>query len=130
MKQNYLSHVAYSTNNVIAAMERVMENVKPGIINPNGALGLVHVPDDHGRPGALGDPLEDFWVQGATPLSASASASRPRATHRSPHFTGSATGGTAPYTYSWNFGDGSARAAPRTRATPIRRPGPSPRPSP
>jgi PKD repeat protein len=109
VKQGYLSHVAYNTSNVIAAMERVMENVKPGIINPTGALGLTTFPMTTADQSALGDPLEDFWIQGSTPLSATASASvttgnAPLATT----FTGSATGGTAPYTYSWNFGDGSA----------------------
>jgi PKD repeat protein len=58
---------------------------------------------------ALGDPLEDFWIQGTTPLSASAKGTP--STGNAPltvSFTGSATGGTAPYSYSWNFGDGSA----------------------
>src|SRR5262249_22228931 len=31
MKQNYTSHVAYTTSNVLAAMERVMNNVHPGV---------------------------------------------------------------------------------------------------
>src|SRR5262249_48806699 len=56
-----------------------------------------------------GDPLEDLWIQGTTPLSATASGSP--TTGNAPlsvSFTGSATGGTAPYSYSWNFGDGSA----------------------
>jgi PKD repeat protein len=109
VKQHYLSHVAYSTANVLAAMERVMNNVKPGIINPNDDLGLSTFPMTASDQSALGDPLEDFWVNGATPLSASASASA--TTGNAPlsvSFTGSATGGTAPYSYSWNFGDGSA----------------------
>ena len=109
VKQHYLSHVAYSTNNVIAAMERTMENVKSGIIDPNDNIGQTTFPMTTNDQAALGDPLEDFWVQGATPLSASASASP--TTGNAPlsvNFTGSAQGGTAPYTYSWNFGDGSA----------------------
>jgi PKD repeat protein len=109
VKQGYLSHVAYTTSNVIAAMERVMNNVKPGIINAGGNLGLSTFPMTTADQKALGDPLSDFWVQGASPLSASASASvtsgnAPLATT----FTGAASGGKAPYTYSWNFGDGSA----------------------
>ena len=62
---------------------------------------------------ALGDPLEDFWVQGSTPLSASATGS-PRHRQRAARgeFTGSATGGTAPYSYSWNFGDGTHQHDP------------------
>src|SRR6202023_3106185 len=44
MKQHYISHVAYTTSNVIAAMERVLQNVHPGIINPNDNLGLSSFP--------------------------------------------------------------------------------------
>src|SRR6185437_11822814 len=109
VKQHYLSHVAYTTNNVIAAMERTMENVHSGIIDPNDNLGLNTFPMTSNDQAALGDPLEDFWVQGATPLSATAKGTP--STGNAPlsvAFTGSATGGTAPYSYSWNFGDGSA----------------------
>jgi PKD repeat protein len=108
VKQHYLSHVAYTTSNVLAAMERVMNNVHSGIIDPNDNLGLSTFPMTTSDQAALGDPLEDFWVQGSTPLSATAGASP--TTGNAPlsvSFTGSATGGTAPYTYSWNFGDGS-----------------------
>ncbi|MEY9836644.1 PKD domain-containing protein [Streptacidiphilus sp. EB103A] len=109
MKQAYVSHVAYSTNNVLAAMERVMQNVHPGVIDPNGAIGLSTFPMTANDQAGLGDPLEDLWIQGATPLSAVAGASP--TTGNAPlavNFTGSASGGTAPYSYSWNFGDGSA----------------------
>ena len=109
VKPHYISHVAYTTSNVIAAMERVMENVHPGIINPNDNLTLSTFPMTTADQSALGDPLEDFWVQGSTPLSATASGTP--TTGNAPlnvSFTGSATGGTAPYSYSWNFGDGSA----------------------
>lgn len=109
MKQHYLTHVAYTTNNVLAAMERTMENVHPGIIDPNNNLGLGTYPMTTADQAALGDPLEDFWLQGTTPLTATASATP--TTGNAPltvSFTGSATGGTAPYSYSWNFGDGSA----------------------
>jgi PKD repeat protein len=112
VKQHYLSHVAYTTNNVLAAMERTMENVKSGIINPNDAIGPTTFPMTSNDQAALGDPLDDFWVQGTTPLSASATGSP--STGNAPlteNFTGSATGGTAPYTYSWNFGDGSTSTA-------------------
>jgi hypothetical protein len=34
MKQHYLSHVAYTTSNVLAAMERVMQNVTPASSTP------------------------------------------------------------------------------------------------
>ncbi|MEV7023083.1 PKD domain-containing protein [Kitasatospora sp. NPDC093558] len=109
MKQSYVTHVAYTTDNVLAAMERVMENVHPGVIDPNDNIGLSTFPMTTADQGGLGDPLEDLWVQGATPLSATATGTPP--TGNAPlnvAFTGSATGGTAPYAYSWNFGDGSA----------------------
>ncbi|HEX4727956.1 MAG TPA: PKD domain-containing protein [Jatrophihabitans sp.] len=109
MKQNYTSHVAYTTNNVLAAMERTMENVHSGIIDPNDNLGLGTYPMTSGDQAALGDPLEDLWIQGSTPLTATASGTP--TTGNAPltvNFTGSASGGKAPYSYSWNFGDGSA----------------------
>jgi PKD repeat protein len=112
MKQNYTTHVAYTTNNVLAAMERTMENVHPGAIDPTDAIGLTTFPMTTGDQGGLGDPLEDLWIQGTTPLTATASGT-PR-TGNAPlavSFTGSATGGTAPYSYSWNFGDGSTSTA-------------------
>ncbi|HLK01605.1 MAG TPA: PKD domain-containing protein [Streptosporangiaceae bacterium] len=108
MKQHYISHVAYTTSNVLAAMERVMQNVHAGAIDPNDNLGLSTFPMTSADQAALGDPLEDLWIQGAVPLSANSSASP--TTGNAPlsvSFTGSATGGTAPYSYSWNFGDGS-----------------------
>ncbi|HEV3171228.1 MAG TPA: PKD domain-containing protein, partial [Actinocrinis sp.] len=109
VKQHYLSHVAYTTGNVLAAMERTLQNVKSGIIDPNDNIGLSTFPMTTADQSALGDPLEDFWVQGSTPLSASAGGSP--STGNAPltvNFTGSATGGTAPYTYSWTFGDGTS----------------------
>ena len=109
MKQHYVSHVAYTTSNVLAAMERVMNNVHSGIIDPNNNLGSSTFPMTTADQSALGDPLEDLWIQGSTPLTAATGASP--TTGNAPlnvSFTGSATGGTAPYSYSWNFGDGSA----------------------
>ncbi|GAA1236047.1 PKD domain-containing protein [Oryzihumus leptocrescens] len=109
VKQHYLSHVAYTTSNVIAAMERVMQNVHAGVIDPNDNLGASTFPMTTSDQAALGDPLEDFWVQGHSPLTATATGSP--TTGNAPlavSFTGAATGGTAPYSYSWNFGDGSA----------------------
>ncbi|MBO0814826.1 MAG: PKD domain-containing protein, partial [Actinobacteria bacterium] len=109
MKQHYLTHVAYSASNVLAVMERVMENVHPGIINPNDSLGLQTFPMTTADQAALGDPFEALWTQGSVPLTATA-AGTPK-TGNAPlkvSFTGSASGGTAPYSYSWNFGDGSA----------------------
>jgi PKD repeat protein len=113
MKQHYVSHVAYTTSNVIAAMERVMENVHPGIINPNDNLGLSSFPMTSADQSALGDPLSDLWINGGgSPLAAVASGT-PTTGNAPLHvsFTGSATGGTAPYAYSWNFGDGTAPSA-------------------
>jgi PKD repeat protein len=112
VKQHYISHVAYTTSNVLAAMERVMENVHSGIINPNDDLSLSTFPMTTADQAALADPLEDFWVQGSTPLSAAAAGTP--TTGNAPlsvSFTGSATGGTAPYSYSWNFGDGATSTA-------------------
>jgi PKD repeat protein len=112
VKQHYLSHVEYTTANVLAAMERVMENVKSGIINPQDAIGLSTFPMTTSDQAALGDPLEDFWVNGAAGLLASASANT--ATGNAPldvNFTASASGGTAPFTYSWDFGDGTATSS-------------------
>jgi len=109
LKQHYVSHVAYTTANVLAAMERVMNNVHPGIINSTDSLGLSTFPMTSADQAALADPLEDFWIQGTTPLSATASGTP--ATGNAPlnvSFTGTPQGGTAPYTFSWNFGDGSA----------------------
>ena len=108
-KQHYLSHVAYSTSNVIAAIERVVNNVHAGAIDANDNLGPNTFPMTTADQSALGDPLEDFWVQGSTPLSASTTASPTSGnTPLTVAFTAAATGGTAPYAYSWNFGDGSA----------------------
>gem|GEM_PF-1744251 len=118
-KQHYLSHVAYSTSNVVAAIERVVNNVHPGAIDPNDNLGPNTFPMTSADQTALGDPLEDFWVQGATPLSASTTASP--TTGNAPlnvSFTGSATGGTAPYTYSWNFGDSGSSSNTSTAQNP------------
>ncbi len=113
VKQHYLSHVAYTTSNVIAAMERVMENVRAGIIASNDAITKTTFPMTTSDQRALGDPLDDFWLQsGPTPLTATAGTSTtigdaPLAVT----FTGSAIGGTSPYTYSWSFGDGSTSTA-------------------
>src|SRR5258708_3004899 len=119
LKQHYVSHVAYTTSNVLAAMERVMQNVHPGIINPNDNLGLSTFPMTTADQSALADPLEDFWIQGTTPLSAAAAGSP--STGNAPlnvSFTGSAQGGTAPYTYSWDFGDGSATSTAQNPSHP------------
>src|SRR5262249_59110775 len=94
---NYTTHVAYTTSNVLAAMERVMENVHPGVIDPNNNIGLATFPMTTADQAALGDPLEDLWIQGTTPLSATASAAP--TTGNAPltvAFTGSAPGGPPP----------------------------------
>ena len=112
MKQHYVSHVAYTTNNVLATMERTMQNVHPGIIDPNNNIGLSTFPMTTNDQAGLGDPLEDLWIQGATPLTATATVTP--TTGNAPlstSFTGSASGGTSPYSYGWNFGDGSAASA-------------------
>jgi len=109
MKQGYITHVAYSASNTLAVMERVMENVHSGIIDPNDNLGLSTFPMTTADQAALGDPFEALWNQGSVPLTATAAGTP--ATGNAPlnvSFTGSASGGTAPYSYSWTFGDGSA----------------------
>jgi PKD repeat protein len=111
--------VAYSTSNVIAAIERVVNNVHPGAIDPNDNLGPNTFPMTGADQTALRDPLENFWVQGSTPLSASTTASP--TTGNAPvndTFTGAATGGTAPYTYSWNFGDSGSSSNTSTAQNP------------
>src|SRR5262249_55212054 len=98
LKQNYTSHVAYTTSNVLAAMERVMQNVHPGVIDPNNTIGLATFPMTTADQAALGDPLEDLWIQGSTPLSATASAAP--TTGNAPlgvSFTGSPTRAPAPH---------------------------------
>ena len=112
MKQHYVSHVAYTTNNVLAAMERTMNNVHSGLIDPNNNIGLSTFPMTTNDQAGLGDPLEDLWIQGSTPLTDTATVTP--STGNAPlnvSFTGSASGGTSPYSYSWNFGDGSATSA-------------------
>ena len=109
MRQHYVTHVTYSASNVLAVMERVMENVDPGIIDPNNNLGLHTFPMTTADQAAFGDPFEALWTQGSVPLTATAAGTP--TTGNAPlkvSFTGSASGGTAPYSYSWNFGDGSA----------------------
>jgi hypothetical protein len=82
MKQAYLTHVAYRTDNVLAAMERVINNVDPGAIDPNNTIGLATFPMTTADQAGLGDPLEDLWIQGATRLSATAAGRRRQATRR------------------------------------------------
>src|SRR5262249_31061797 len=106
LKTGYISHVAYSTNNVLAAMERVMNNVHPGIIDPNNTIGASTYPMTTADQAGLGDPLSDFWAQGTSPLTATVGAAptsgnAPLAVS----FSGSASGGIAPFSYSWNFDD-------------------------
>jgi hypothetical protein len=88
VKQHYVSHVAYSTNNVLAAMERVLNNVYPGIINAKDAISPLTFPMTKADQAALGNPLEDLWVQpGGTAAERHANltlALRPRTVMRTP----------------------------------------------
>jgi PKD repeat protein len=54
-------------------------------------------------------PMTDLFGSGSAPLSSSSSASRTAVTAPGAvSFTGTASGGTAPYGYAWTFGDGSS----------------------
>jgi hypothetical protein len=148
VKPHHLSHVAYTTSNVIAAMERVMENVRPGIISRNGSLGRTTFPMTTSDQSALGDPLEAFWVRHGKRRSASASAARTAraavsigahfqgalgavasalpASGRMPltvRFAGFAGGGAPPYRFRWSFGDGSRYSAARSSTHTYMMPG-------
>jgi hypothetical protein len=63
MKQHYISHEGYSMNNVLAAMERVMQNVHPGIISSTGSITPLTFPMTKADQAALSNPLEDVWIQ-------------------------------------------------------------------
>ena len=54
LKRAYTSHVAYTTDNVLAAMERVMEN--PGVIELNNSIGLATFPMTTADQAGLRDP--------------------------------------------------------------------------
>ena len=73
MKQHYVSHVAYTTDNVLPAMERTMQNVHPGVIDPNNNIGLATFPMTTADQGAS-----------ATPSRTSGSKASPRSRPRPP----------------------------------------------
>src|SRR5260370_7550428 len=68
MKQHYISHTAYSTNNVLAAMERVMQNVHPGIIDPNNNIALGTFPMTTAAQPRLAHPPHPPPLHRPTPL--------------------------------------------------------------
>src|SRR5260370_23300892 len=103
MKQHYISHTAYSTNNVLAAMERVMQNVHPGIIDPNNNIGLGTFPMTTADQAGLRDPPENLSIQDTTPLTA-APAPSPTTGNAPlpPPFPASPPPGAAPRSQRWH----------------------------
>jgi PKD repeat protein len=68
--------------------------------------------DGNPRPIGNGWDIGAYEYTGPNPLSASANASpKSGAPPLTVNFAGSASGGTAPYTYKWNFGDGHTSTA-------------------
>jgi PKD repeat protein len=68
--------------------------------------------DGNFRPQGSAYDIGAYEYNGVTPLGATANASP--TSGQAPllvSFTGSASGGTSPYTYSWNFGDGQSSAS-------------------
>src|SRR5260370_16118012 len=68
MKQHYITHVAYSASDVLAMMERVMENVHPGIIHPNNNPGLQTFPMTAADQAALPAPSPPLRTPASLPL--------------------------------------------------------------
>src|SRR5262249_54298313 len=118
VKAHYISHVAYTTSNVIAAMERVMQNVHPGIINPSNSLGLSTFPMTTNDQAAPGAPLEAFGAPASPRPTAPATAS-PKTGNAplSVSFTGSAPAAPPPIPSGGPLAMGR-RARRRTPAIP------------
>ncbi len=75
--------------------------------SPGTHLVQFYATDTAGHEGTMG-----FYVTVTAPLSLTASASATSGvTPLAVTFTSTPSGGTTPYTYDWNFGDGSAHAA-------------------
>src|SRR5262249_28801606 len=88
-------------------------------------IGLATFPMTTADQAALGDPLEDLWIQGSTPLSATASAAP--TTGNAPlgvSFTGSARGGTAPYSHTPHIRDRAPASTPPKPHSPHPHPHP------
>ena len=107
IKTNYISHVAYNTTNVIALAERVVANVDPSILK-SSPTDKTAFPMCHNDTLALTDPLEDLWRNGTHEIAVTASASTDHGfVPLAVNFTAQGSGGFPPYTYAWDFGDGT-----------------------
>ena len=67
VKAHYISHVAYTTSNVLAAMERVDAERPPGHHRPQRRPRPGHVPDDDQRPGGPRRPARGLLGPGRRP---------------------------------------------------------------
>jgi len=107
IKTNYISHVAYNTTNVIALAERVVANVDPSILK-SSQTDKTAFPMCHNDTIALADPLEDLWINGTSEIAVTATASTDHGlSPLTANFTAQGSGGAPPYTYTWDFGDGT-----------------------
>ncbi|MCL5963261.1 MAG: PKD domain-containing protein [Candidatus Thermoplasmatota archaeon] len=115
-KHHLLVQENYNTTNVIAVAERVIANVYPSALNTaaigtgQAGGGLSLFPMNANDSYALENPLEAIWKQSSTStLTASINSNTTGgSTPLLVNFTGIASGGTAPYSYAWNFGDGGS----------------------
>ncbi|MGC8725115.1 MAG: PKD domain-containing protein [Thermoplasmata archaeon] len=114
-KHNYLVQENYNTTNVIAAAERVIANVYPNVMNwsaigtgQSGGSSLF--PMNANDSYALENPLEAIWKQPSNTTMTSTIIAKPTSGNvpLNVSFSAQVSGGNAPYTYTWSFGDGNS----------------------